>query len=377
MDMDSEDATHLLAEVERFARERIAVLAARPQAPLTADQLTLVTQEACALGLLPQATVGEGFGLWEHHGTAQAMAFNTGTLRHIARASPGVAFAWHRLALGRSVAAQLGLALAPDDLMGLQLVPTGHYGLGCNSLAKWLKADAGSDEDRAMLSDWLDRGTPTTTVYAPHDWKSLVWPVWCDDRIAWRHVERQALVLQPENAQHGLDELAGFAVRHPAATGLAVTLTAEMSRALYARMFKMDLVGLLAIGAGALDHGQALARDYAGMRRQGGRVIAQHAAVQHMLSDIDIARSHVDMALAAFCKPVDELEIGAVVATRARLSPSLCHAACQVVQVHGGIGYMRDAGPEKLLRDQNMLKLMSGGTRAIHAFLAGWTGATP
>ncbi|MBK9236843.1 MAG: hypothetical protein IPO19_12810 [Rhodoferax sp.] len=60
---------------------------------------------------------------------------------------------------------------------------------------------------------------------------------------------------------------------------------------------------------------------------------------------------------------------------RASTSPALCHAANQVMQVHGGIGYMRDAGPEKLLRDQNMLKLMSGGTREIHTFLAGWTGA--
>ena len=40
-----------------------------------------------------------------------------------------------------------------------------------------------------------------------------------------------------------------------------------------------------------------------------------------------------------------------------------------------GIGYTRDTGPEKQLRDQNMLKLMSGGTREIHSFLAGWTGA--
>jgi alkylation response protein AidB-like acyl-CoA dehydrogenase len=94
-----------------------------------------------------------------------------------------------------------------------------------------------------------------------------------------------------------------------------------------------------------------------------------------MLSDIEIARHRIDMALAALAQPVDTLDTGAVAAARANIAPALCHAANQVMQVHGGIGYMRDAGPEKLVRDQNMLKLASGGTRDLHAFLAGWTGA--
>jgi alkylation response protein AidB-like acyl-CoA dehydrogenase len=44
------------------------------------------------------------------------------------------------------------------------------------------------------------------------------------------------------------------------------------------------------------------------------------------------------------------------------------------MQVHGGIGYMREVGPEKLVRDQNMLKLLAGGTREVYSFLAGWIG---
>ena len=150
----------------------------------------------------------------------------------------------------------------------------------------------------------------------------------------------------------------------------------DASRSTYANMFKLDMLGLLSIGAGALDRGQALASNYAGIRKQGGKVISEHPAVQHMLSDIEITRHNVDMALAAFARPIHELDVSAVAAARASISPALCHAASQVIQVHGGIGYMRDAGPEKLLRDQNMLKLMSGGTREIHAFLAGWAGAS-
>src|SRR5690554_7425326 len=38
----------------------------------------------------------------------------------------------------------------------------------------------------------------------------------------------------------------------------------------------------------------------------------------------------------------------------------ISHSANQVMQVHGGIGYMQDCGPEKLLRDQNTLRMIAG-----------------
>ena len=43
----------------------------------------------------------------------------------------------------------------------------------------------------------------------------------------------------------------------------------------------------------------------------------------------------------------------------------------QAIQVHGGVGYMRDVGPEKLVRDQTMLRLATGGTRALPLLLHG------
>ncbi|MBK9236844.1 MAG: hypothetical protein IPO19_12815 [Rhodoferax sp.] len=52
-----------------------------------------------------------------------------------------------------------------------------------------------------------------------------------------------------------------------------------MRLAAYASMLKLDMLGLLSIAAGALDRGQALARDYAGIRKQGGKVIGEHPAV--------------------------------------------------------------------------------------------------
>lgn len=372
--MDTEDLQPLLEEVGRFAQERIADLTSQPESPIEPAVLAQLTQEAGDLGILPQATAKDGFGIWEHSDDAYAMAFNTGALRSIAHANSGIAFAWHRLGLTRFVAAQLGLKLSATTLRDTLLAPTGHYGLARSSLARWLSAVELQDDDESLLTDWLDRRANATTIYARQNWTSLLWPVWSKDRIAWEQVDRNALNVVAEDSQHGLDELACFVVKRGSAPGKIIAPNLEKSRLLYLRLLKMEMLGLLAIGAGALDRGRELARDYAEIRKQGGQVIAKHPAVQHMLSDIEIARHNVDTALLACAKPIDELDAGALAATRASISPELCHAANQVMQVYGGLGYMRDAGPEKLLRDQNMLKLMSGGTREIHSFLAGWTG---
>lgn len=81
---------------------------------------------------------------------------------------------------------------------------------------------------------------------------------------------------------------------------------------------------------------------------------------------------HAEAVFSMLARPLDELDLSVVMAMRARLHESLCQAANHVVQVHGGIGYMRDCGAEKIVRDLNMLKLQSGGTREIPLFLAAW-----
>lgn len=375
MSMDNQELEQLLGEVGRFARERVAELAARPESPIGPEVLSSLTMEAVELGILPVSTTEDGCGIWEHRDDTNAVAFNTGALRRIAYASPGIAFAWHRMGLARFVANQLGLTLAPGELRGALLAPTGHYGLARHALARWLAGAELRDDDRTFLTDWLDRRGNATTLYGWKDWARLLWPVWCGDCIAWQHVDRAALDVFPEESQHGLDELSCFVVKQGEILGEIIETDLASSRLTYTRLLKMEMLGLLAIGAGALDHGQEMARDYAQIRKQGGQAIGEYPAVQHMLSDIQIARHNVDMALNAFTRPIDELDVGALAATRASMSPELCHAANQVMQVYGGIGYTRDAGPEKLVRDQNMLKLMSGGAREIHIFLAAWTGA--
>lgn len=388
MTIDLDDVQHLLAEVERFARQRIQSATAQPESPLPPAELEQLTQEATDLGLLPRASDAPGVGLWEQQHSMEAQMLNTGLLRHVARVNAGVAFAWHRAALACVVARELGCASHAPGGLGLTLLASGHYGLARGSLARWLKgtpqtlASGKADPDEeTLLADWLNRSAHESVLHAPHAWQALLWPMWQNGMVEWRMVERAQLQVHACPAPHGLDEVAGYTVcaasNPPALPCNPPDATPEeASRLLYQRVLTMDMLGLLAIGHGALLHAQAMARDYAGVRRQGGKTIGQHPAVQQLLTEIDQARQQADLALRGFALPIDQIDLGQLCVTRISTHQALCHAASQVVQVHGGSGYMRDTGAEKLLRDQNMLKLQIGGTRDAQLFVAAWMEGT-
>ena len=374
MSIDPNDAPPLLAEVARFAQGRIAGAVLRPEQPIPIGELEQLTREALELGMLPTPDADAGFGLWESCDRPSAMEFNIGILRHTAHASIGVAFAWHRLALARHLERSLGFTPDAAGVLDTALVPTGHYGLARGSMARWLTGAEQQADERHLLADWLDRDAHATTVNAPGSWNLVLWPVWRDGEICWQRVFREHLDVRQCKPQHGFDGISAYRVLRKAVGGEPRRTGREASRLLYARIVMIDMIGLMAIGAGGIARGLALAKAYARIRKQGGKPIGGHPAVQSMLSDIERAHYNAEVALRACARPVGELDLGMVAASRATLYEALCLAADQVVQVHGAIGYMRDAGAEKILRDMNMLRLQAGGTREIRLFLAGWCG---
>lgn len=373
MHIDPGDVAVLLEEVDSFAQGRVAAMTSRPEEPIPPEHLERLTAEVLALRILPDASDEDGLGLWEDCDHAHTMAFNIGVLRLLGQANAGVAFAWHRYALARAMERALGMDREEDGILGTTILPVGHYGLGRASLARWLIGRELAAEDSELLADWLDRHANTNILFAPESWRSVLWPVWTEGKVRWERRTRQRIDVLLSKAQHGLDEVSAYRIRTMDSVGNTASVV-DAPSSVYARLLKLDMIGLTAIGVGAITKGLGMAREFAAIRKQGGKAIDRHPAVQALLGDAEIARNAGEVILGGYERPVDRIDLGRVVADRAGLFGRLCHAASQIVQAFGGVGYMRDLGAEKILRDMTMLRLQTGGMQDLHSFLAGWSG---
>lgn len=360
------DVDLFLEEARRFLRQRLEPLVSRPESLMTPAQQLALTNEAIELGLLPAAGQEPGFGLWEQPDEVANTRFSLGLLELTAAINAGISFSWHRYSLAIRLARQAGLTTGTAPL-ALTLHPTGHFGLGRSSLARWLAGKPDPD-DQSMLADWLDRHSHPATIMAPQAWQQVIWPVWQEGEIEWQLVDRSGLIVGPPHPQHGLNELSAYQVHCSTSCSDDSTARAEH----YDVLLAADALGLSAIALGLNSHGDQLALDYASLRRQGGDIIRRHPAVQQMLADIQQAGWQVRTLLDGLAGPANHLSLPSALMIRTQAHTQLGHAANQVMQVHGGIGYMQDCGPEKLLRDQNTLRSAAGGIRDIPLFVHAW-----
>ncbi|MDE2402813.1 MAG: acyl-CoA/acyl-ACP dehydrogenase [Burkholderiales bacterium] len=389
MSLDACDITLILDEVGHLVTKEIRPCVTPCERTMDASSFHQLMDSMGALGLFPCTEQDDTPGLWSDVDDAPAVQLSLGILRELARGNAALALAAHRRALAQWVlaacAAPPALA-APIQAAGLAMVAVGHHGLARESLGRWLAQQSLQDDDVHMLSDWLDRSAHATQVWATPGWQALLWPVWRDGVVQWRVDARHALQVQSGVAPHGLGELDTASVRHPPGAHVdragtdprwCSTLDESTARQLMLNVLKMEFMATMAIGLGVLDGGAALARPFAALRRQGGCTIERHPAVQAMLCDISTTQQLVQSLLAQCHRPMADIALAEVAAARWNTSRALVHASHQVIQIHGGVGYMRDAGPEKLMRDQNMLRWTAGGAHNLPLLLSGLQGGQP
>ncbi len=364
--MPPEDIAAVLATVERFCREVIEPRVSRPELVLPAAELARIEEAARECGILP-AWGEPGLGLWEDASQADGLRRTLASLARLGESGAGVAFHLHQAALAALVARELGDGRAGAPV----LLPS--------TLARGAAADVlagkpiGSADD-AILRDALfgdGSGAGPALLHAAAPWSELVVPSWDDTGLAWFRLPRGRLDVTAAAGQHGLDEVPLWAVGL-AARGAAETVSrGAPARRLLAMALAISSLGLVAIGLGVVRHGLRLARAHAGTRRQGGALLRDHAAVQVLLGEAEAAAATVESALRG-AGPVPETAEGLapVLGLRAVAHRLLCEAANLSLQVLGGIGYMRDAGAEKVVRDANQLRLLGGGPAEAWRFLA-------
>jgi alkylation response protein AidB-like acyl-CoA dehydrogenase len=105
---------------------------------------------------------------------------------------------------------------------------------------------------------------------------------------------------------------------------------------------------------------------------QGGKKIAEHQGLQWMLADMGVARDAsrllTERAIAAILRG----ERGTLEASAAKLfaTESLAKVVDCAVQIHGGMGYMREAGIETVYRDARITRIYEGSSEIQRNIIA-------
>ena len=144
----------------------------------------------------------------------------------------------------------------------------------------------------------------------------------------------------------------------------------------YIQAMKTLTAGRVTVSArscGMMDHLINRCVDYMKVRVQGGKKLAEHQGLQWMLADMSVQR---DAARGLTYRAIDALmrgERGTMEASAAKLfaTEALGKVADAAVQIHGGMGYMREAGIETTFRDARIVRIYEGSSEIQRNIIGG------
>ena len=143
----------------------------------------------------------------------------------------------------------------------------------------------------------------------------------------------------------------------------------------YVQALKTLTMGRVTIAArccGMMDRLIERCVEYMKTRVQGGKRIAEHQGLQWMLADMGVAR---DAARALTWRAIEIMlkgERGTLEASAAKLfaTEALGKVVDCAVQIHGGMGYMREAGIETTYRDARITRIYEGSSEIQRNIIA-------
>jgi len=113
--------------------------------------------------------------------------------------------------------------------------------------------------------------------------------------------------------------------------------------------------------------------DYMRTRTQGGKKLAEHQGLQWMLADMSVARDAARGLTQRAIEAILSGERGTMEASAAKLfnTEALGKVVDAAVQIHGGMGYMREMGIETTFRDARIVRIYEGTSEIQRNIIAG------
>lgn len=283
-------------------------------------------------------------------------SFTLSALQQLAQANPAAAWHLHSVALASLAAQQAHLSCDNHTVFSLE----GSRGIGRSALGRLLANRPLHQRDADLLADVF--GTrPRIALTAPTV-LHLIAPIFADNTLslAMYRLDNSLSDAQP----HGLDGCVSqvWQAEQPIKQGiisleqLNILVTAQQ-------------LAQVAIGRGTVETAANLAHGYAELRRQGARIIERHDSVALLLAELDTPRHTIDTLLREVS--TQALAITTAISLRREAMPLLSRVVNAAMQVHGGIGYMRDTGIEDRLRACNVLRLLNGTPSELALVAAG------
>jgi len=143
----------------------------------------------------------------------------------------------------------------------------------------------------------------------------------------------------------------------------------------YIQALKTLTAGRVTVSArcvGMMDKLIGQCAEYMKVRTQGGRKLAEYQGLQWMLADMAVARDAARLLTTRAVETLLRGERGTLEASIAKLhsTEALAKVADCAVQIHGGMGYMREAGIETVYRDARITRIYEGSSEIQRNIIA-------